>query len=162
MNEPPATPPAPAWHPGDTLRCTTDAPPGLDQPCRLLTLDDGIATVEANGHTWHLPAAHLRLSIPARPAPGRYRHHRGGLYTLLCVARHSETEEWLVAYSSEQTGDHWVRPLSMWSELVDGRPRFEQESMGSPSAGHSNAPGGPSEPSASYAQTRKGSEDPLA
>lgn len=115
----------PAWQPGDTLRCTADAPPlAAGQPCRLLHLADGTATVEAAGRTTQLPAARLRLSIPQHPAPGRYRHHRGGLYTLLCVARHSETEEWLVAYTSEQTGDHWVRPLAMWAESVDGRPRF--------------------------------------
>ncbi len=143
MNENHGIPPDPAWQPGDTLRCTADfAPLTKGQPCRLLALDGATATVEADGRSFRCPAARLRLSIPAHPAPGRYRHHGGGLYTLLCVARHSETEEWLVAYTSEQTGDHWVRPLAMWGELVDGRPRFQEESLGS-------------------AQTRKGSEDPL-
>lgn len=61
----------------------------------------------------------------SRPMPGRYRHYRGGLYRLLCVGRHSETEEWLVTYTSEQTGDHWVRPLAMWSERIEDRLRFE-------------------------------------
>ncbi|MGI3778977.1 MAG: DUF1653 domain-containing protein [Janthinobacterium lividum] len=130
----------PAWQPGDTLRCTADSPPlAAGQPCRLLALDSATATVEAAGRTILCPAALLRLSIPAHPAPGRYRHYRGGLYTLLCVARHSETEEWLVTYTSDQTGDHWVRPLAMWCETVDGRPRFEEAGMGS-------------------AQTRKGPE----
>ncbi len=132
MNETRPTPAAPAWQPGDTLRCTDGAAPlAKDQPCRLVSLDAGIATVEAKGAVVRLPASRLRLSVPARPAPGRYRHHRGGLYTLLCVARHSETEEWLVAYTSERTGDHWVRPLAMWNELVDGRPRFEEARPGS-------------------------------
>jgi hypothetical protein len=61
--------------------------------------------------------------------PGRYRHYKGQEYTVLGVARHSETEEELVVYRQEY-GDHslWVRPLGMFLETVevDGeeRPRF--------------------------------------
>ncbi|GBQ97161.1 DUF1653 domain-containing protein [Gluconacetobacter sp. 1b LMG 1731] len=59
-----------------------------------------------------------------RTRPGLYRHYKGGLYTLICVGRHSETEEWLVTYRSEARGDYWVRPLAMWVEDVAGVPRF--------------------------------------
>lgn len=61
--------------------------------------------------------------------PGRYRHYKGNDYTVLGVARHSETEEWLVVYRQEY-GERalWVRPLAMFSEAVevDGQtiPRF--------------------------------------
>ncbi len=61
--------------------------------------------------------------------PGRYRHYKGSDYTVLGVARHSETEEWLVVYRQEY-GERalWVRPLAMFSEEVevDGQtiPRF--------------------------------------
>jgi len=58
------------------------------------------------------------------PAPGLYRHYKGGLYTLLHVGRHSETEEWLVVYRSEAEGGIWIRPLAMWRQDVDGVPRF--------------------------------------
>lgn len=62
------------------------------------------------------------------PEPGLYRHYKGGLYTVLCSARHSETEEWLVVYRAEAAGTLWVRPLVMWNEAVlqDGGavPRF--------------------------------------
>ena len=58
------------------------------------------------------------------PPPGLYRHYKGGLYTLICVARHSETGEWLVTYRSQQTADYWVRPLAMWDENVGGVARF--------------------------------------
>ncbi|MGN8552659.1 UNVERIFIED_CONTAM: DUF1653 domain-containing protein [Microbacterium sp. SLM126] len=61
--------------------------------------------------------------------PGTYRHFKGGLYTVIGVARHSETEQELVVYrplSGEQ--GLWVRPVEMWTETVehDGRsgPRF--------------------------------------
>jgi len=61
--------------------------------------------------------------------PGRYRHAKGNEYTVLGVARHSETLEELVVYRQEY-GDHglWGRPAAMFAEtvMVDGRavPRF--------------------------------------
>ena len=58
------------------------------------------------------------------PTPGLYRHYKGGLYTVLCVGRHSETEEWLVTYRCDAQGTYWVRPLDMWLQNVGGAPRF--------------------------------------
>jgi hypothetical protein len=61
---------------------------------------------------------------------GRYRHYKGKDYTVIGVARHSETEEELVVYRKEYD-DHglWVRPLAMFIENVqmDGQsvPRFQ-------------------------------------
>ena len=61
--------------------------------------------------------------------PGRYRHYKGNEYTVLGVARHSETLEELVVYRQEY-GDRglWVRPAAMFAEtvIVDGKavPRF--------------------------------------
>lgn len=60
--------------------------------------------------------------------PGRYRHFKGNMYEVICVARHSETEEPMVVYKSEKDGGIWVRPLKMFIEPVekDGmmQPRF--------------------------------------
>lgn len=61
--------------------------------------------------------------------PGRYRHFKGGEYEVLCMARHSETEEPMVVYRALYgDGGTWVRPAAMWNETVerDGRivPRF--------------------------------------
>ena len=64
------------------------------------------------------------------PAPGRYRHYKGGEYEVLGVATHSETEESLVVYRPLY-GERglWVRPLAMFVETVecDGEvvPRFQ-------------------------------------
>jgi hypothetical protein len=61
---------------------------------------------------------------------GRYRHYKGNEYSVIGVARHSETEEELVVYRQEY-GERglWVRPAAMFAETVkiDGRqvPRFE-------------------------------------
>lgn len=54
------------------------------------------------------------------PQPGVYRHYKGSLYQVLGVARHSETEEWLVVYQAlygEQ--GYWLRPLNLWLEPVE-------------------------------------------
>ena len=52
--------------------------------------------------------------------PGIYEHHKGARYEVLALARHSETEEWLVVYR-QLYGDraHWVRPLAMFAETVE-------------------------------------------
>jgi hypothetical protein len=57
-----------------------------------------------------------------------YKHYKGGLYEMLGVALHSETQEELVVYKSlsrsEQfpAGSLWVRPRIMFEEevLIDG------------------------------------------
>lgn len=75
-------------------------------------------------------AALSKKSEQAEPVrPGRYRHFKGNEYQVLCVARHSETEEPMVVYRALYGEQNiWVRPVSMWSETVtrDGRtgPRF--------------------------------------
>ena len=62
--------------------------------------------------------------------PGRYQHYKGKFYTVIGVARHSETDEELVVYRPEY-GERglWVRPKTMFEEsvVVDGRtiPRFQ-------------------------------------
>src|SRR5262245_27421574 len=74
--------------------------------------------------------------------PGRYRHYKGNQYTVLGVARHSETQEELVVYRQEY-GDHglWVRPKKMTMEnvLVDGKevPRFQPLGSSSEQIGES-------------------------
>ena len=61
--------------------------------------------------------------------PGRYRHYKGKTYQVLAIATHSETLEPMVVYQALY-GDHkiWVRPASMWNELVTHNgvtmPRF--------------------------------------
>ena len=61
---------------------------------------------------------------------GRYRHYKGNEYSVLGVARHSESQEELVVYRQEY-GDHglWVRPVEMFLESVQvegrGVPRFQ-------------------------------------
>ena len=55
------------------------------------------------------------------PIPlGVYRHYKGNLYEVIGFAKHSETTEDMVIYKAlYDDGGTWVRPLSMWSELVD-------------------------------------------
>lgn len=60
---------------------------------------------------------------------GRYRHFKGNEYEVLCIAKHSETQEEMVVYKALYgDGGVWVRPACMWNETVerDGKtfPRF--------------------------------------
>lgn len=60
---------------------------------------------------------------------GKYRHFKGNEYEVLYIAKHSETLEPLVVYRALYgKGEVWVRPISMWHEMVerDGKtfPRF--------------------------------------
>ena len=55
----------------------------------------------------------------AYPKKGIYRHYKGNNYELLCIATDSETLEKKVVYKALYCdGEIWVRPLSMWSEVV--------------------------------------------
>jgi hypothetical protein len=74
------------------------------------------------------------------PEPGLYRHYKGGFYTLLACARHSETEEWHAVYRSEAEGTLWIRPLAMWEEFVGGVPRFKKARGSAPRPRWGQAP----------------------
>jgi cupin 2 domain-containing protein len=71
----------------------------------------------------------------SEPEPGRYRHYKGNEYTVLGVARHSETLEEVVVYRQEY-GERglWVRPKRMFLETVkvSGQdvPRFQRLQSG--------------------------------
>lgn len=62
---------------------------------------------------------------------GFYKHFKGGIYEVLMIVNHSETLEkhvvykhldFLIGYGMDSG---WTRPLKMFVELVDGKPRFE-------------------------------------
>ncbi len=61
---------------------------------------------------------------------GKYRHFKGNEYEVIGVANHSETMEKMVVYKALYGKEEiWVRPLSMWDEVIsrDGKTfkRFE-------------------------------------
>ena len=55
-----------------------------------------------------------------------YKHYKGNVYKIIAIARHSETLEDMVVYSSLDNSKIWVRPKSMWNEVIDsnGTLRF--------------------------------------
>ena len=75
------------------------------------------------------------MKQPIRPIKsdinGTYRHYKGGVYRVICLAHHSETLEDMVVYEPiDGTTGFWTRPASMWNDtvLVDGveKKRFEK------------------------------------
>ncbi|MDE6387654.1 MAG: DUF1653 domain-containing protein [Lachnospiraceae bacterium] len=57
----------------------------------------------------------------ANPKPQEmYRHFKGNIYQIRCLARHSETRELMVVYQAMyDTFQIYVRPLTMFMEEVD-------------------------------------------
>lgn len=53
--------------------------------------------------------------------PGtRYQHFKGKEYEIICMARHSETEEPMVVYKALYgTAKIWVRPAKMFFEQIE-------------------------------------------
>ncbi|OUR62190.1 hypothetical protein A9Q74_07030 [Colwellia sp. 39_35_sub15_T18] len=51
---------------------------------------------------------------------GKYQHFKGSFYQVIHLARHSETEEYLVVYHPfSNSNDIWVRPLAMFTEAIE-------------------------------------------
>lgn len=51
---------------------------------------------------------------------GTYQHFKGNYYQVLHIARHSETEEYMVVYHPKDTPeDVWIRPLDMFDETIE-------------------------------------------
>ena len=82
--------------------------------------------------SWTRGSQGMSTPQPPDPVPGFYRHFKGARYELIGVARHSESGERLVVYRPcYGEGGLWVRPLAMWTEMVDGPegrvPRFRPD-----------------------------------
>lgn len=63
-----------------------------------------------------------------RRAGTKLQHYKGGRYTVITAAMHSETGDMMLVYQSDKDQKVWVRPLSMFFENVDYKgatvPRF--------------------------------------
>ncbi|PZT57368.1 DUF1653 domain-containing protein [Paenibacillus silvae] len=54
----------------------------------------------------------------------RFKHYKGGIYTFLCFATHTEQQEGLVVYMDESK-QVWARPVDMFFGYTnDGLKRF--------------------------------------
>lgn len=49
---------------------------------------------------------------------GLYRHYKGGIYKVICIATHTENNDELVIYKGKTKGRIWARPKPMF---MDGR-----------------------------------------
>lgn len=56
--------------------------------------------------------------------PGKYIHFKGNEYEVIGIAAHSETGEEMVVYRALYgEGALWVRPVTMWNEIVEHNGR---------------------------------------
>lgn len=49
---------------------------------------------------------------------GLYKHFKGGLYRTILTALDSETKQPMVLYLNLSTGQFWLRPPEMFTEMV--------------------------------------------
>lgn len=55
-----------------------------------------------------------------------YEQYKGGIYRIIILTRHTETNEELVIYQSLAFGSIHARPLNMWTDMIGGAPRFRK------------------------------------
>ena len=48
-----------------------------------------------------------------------YKHFKGTMHKIICVAKHSETQEDMVIYTHDDDNEIWARPLHMFLSEVD-------------------------------------------
>lgn len=48
-----------------------------------------------------------------------YKHFKGTIHRIICVAKHSETKEDMVVYTHGDDNEVWARPLDMFLSEVD-------------------------------------------
>lgn len=49
----------------------------------------------------------------------KYRHFKGHIVTVLCIAKDTETMDLMVVYKHLGDNQYWVRPYEMFNSLVD-------------------------------------------
>lgn len=83
----------------------------------VLTLSTDLNKVEAQ----------RALASASRLCPiGVYAHRKGGTYVVFAHSVGEESLQPLVHYYSVDRGTRWTRTITDFTELVDGKPRFER------------------------------------
>lgn len=55
----------------------------------------------------------------------RWRHYKGGIYTVIAVGKVEKDQTPCVVYQCLADGQVWVRPLYEWQEVVCCRDTFQ-------------------------------------
>lgn len=55
-----------------------------------------------------------------------YKHYKGNIYKIIALGKNSENLEEMVVYQSVKNNQIWIRPASMWNEVINnnGTLRF--------------------------------------
>lgn len=96
----------------------------FDESPKIVTqIEQPIEPMKAVENEEEIPVIQMVMPLN-KVTPGRYRHFRGKEYEIYGTAEHSETGEKLVVYEDVQTHKFWVRPQSMFTELVEQNGKF--------------------------------------
>jgi hypothetical protein len=81
--------------------------------------ENGLHADDIDGKTSAQAALEAEVHQGRAPPPGsRWRHYRGGTYTVATCALDEATLVPVVVYRSEERGTVWVRTLAVWRERV--------------------------------------------
>ena len=58
--------------------------------------------------------------------PGWYRHYKSGLYQVLDIGIHSETNEILVSYKNFHSGSIYFRPANMFLDQIPDKTSWDE------------------------------------
>lgn len=78
----------------------------------------------------HISTSFMSVGVSTMIKPGIYQHYKGKFYKVIGIAHHTETLEEVVVYQAlYDNHDLWVRPATMFKEMVtvEGieQPRFK-------------------------------------
>lgn len=48
-----------------------------------------------------------------------YKHYKGNIYKIIALGKNSENSEEMVVYQSVKNNEIWIRPKSMWNDVID-------------------------------------------
>ena len=91
-----------------------------------ILFDNGRILLAHDGHLWSVYVNNESELKTLSTQEIKEGLNKGNIYKIIALAKHSETTEDMIVYQSVEHGDIWVRPKSMWNEIVDekGTLRF--------------------------------------
>lgn len=48
-----------------------------------------------------------------------YKHYKGNIYKIIATGKNSENLEEMIVYQSVKDNQVWIRPATMWNEIID-------------------------------------------
>ena len=54
----------------------------------------------------------------------KFKHFKGNEYIIICIAKHTEIDDYMVIYQDVSSAKIWARPFKMFFDVVD-KPEYK-------------------------------------